>query len=360
MTEYTQLYPAISVRIKSANNDLYKYTYEIKSPDGKLYPLGFLDDHNKYPVEKTSNKSIEEYNWFSILEFIRTNNAVYCDNCKNTTKLIVIIEDCELFSNGLRTMYQENVQLVTRKEYAENVKAENTIVPDEDLESKDHVVKWYKRLWYSIVPKKQITHDSFFQKNRNFVPLCAVAVIVLALAIFIDKDPAPQTIDKDFAAKMVVQKKVIKHQVATEPDTNSYTISTKPTLLNPVIPVDTVITSADTVDTNTTIAVVDSRSPYQRMLDSLKGERMRADSLAEFLRKNRQIKIEFIAKIDDGYTKREVSTNIIVDSIRSADITNMSIAINDMASNMSREFERERSIKKGITNSDDINKFTLR
>lgn len=59
--------------------------------------------------------------------------------------------------------------------------------------------------------------------------------------------------------------------------------------------------------------------------------------MAKFLRETRKIQIEFSAKISDGYTSRSVGTTVIVDSIRSSDITNMSIAINDMANNMARK-----------------------
>lgn len=355
--DFKHIYPVISVTINQGDNIIYKYSYRITSPDGKVFPFGFFDKKEKqHPVEKLSNKTVEEYDWNFVLEQLRAKNAQYCDDCKNTTKMIVIVEDTEFFSNGLHSMFKENIQLVTRKEYDENTKQENDIV----IPPKPTLWKRFIK-WLHPGRNEQVTQNSFFYKNTNFLPLMVVGMLAIALAIFASRTPETPKLDPKFKANMVVT-----HSVTTI-DTNNVltnnTVSNVPIALNPVPLVkDTV--DVDTVKKDSSLIAIfnpiDNRSPYQKMLDSLKGEKMHADSLAKFLRETRKIQIEFSAKISDGYTSRSVGTTVIVDSIRSSDITNMSIAINDMANNMARERAREIQMNQPVKMRDGVQVFASR
>lgn len=357
MYDFKHVYPVISVTASECDSIIYKYCYKITNADGTIYPLGFYDPEEKqHPVEKLTNKNIEEFDWNIVLEQIRTTNSQYCDDCKNTTRMIVIVEGQEFFSNGMHSMFKNNIQLVTRKEYDENTKQENDIVIPPKPTCWERFVRW---LHPNI--NNQITSDSFFYKNRNFIPLVSVGMIVLALAIFVNKSPEPSKIDPNFAANIVVTKSV------TTIDTNN--VITANALSTTTIPLNPIQMVQDTIEADTskndssliaTFGPIDNRSPYQKMLDSLKGEKMHADSLAKFLRETRKIQIEFSAKISDGYTSRSVGTTVIVDSIRSSDITNMSIAINDMANNMARERAREIQMNQPVKMRDGVQVFASR
>lgn len=340
--KYRQLYPVIFVNMQDTDGVLYKYSYLITDFSKQQYPLGFLTDTE--PVSMLTNKNVEEYDWNLIRQRILANNSEYCSDCKDTTKMIVIV-DVPYFSNGLQHLIKDNIQLVTVKEYVTDTQSENEI--------NECTEKWYKKLYHKVFPEKQITKQGFFHKHGASVTSISLLLIfcIICYFLFVNNTNMPK-VESSFMNKMKVTHQVIKHD----------TTEIKDTIVHIAEEIDTTAAINDTteasivVDTLTTnIPIVfNSKSPYQRMLDSLKGERLRGDSLAKYLRETRMIQIEFTAKISDGYTSRSVSSQIIVDSIRTKDMMNMSIALNDMANNMARERAKEMNTFAPIKHADNV------
>lgn len=324
---------------KNHDDALYDFTYTVTGIDSytEVNILGFYDSAEKCQVTLMSNKNIFEYDWTTVISRIACGGRKeYLDLFKDD-KHIIIVSNAVPIDNGNFKLSHAfpgyTLQFVNTEVYEMSVKDENLVEYDDVKKKKQEAERdeaWKKR--YGKIPEDNRPSIVFEKELKASSPhswpdgLTAFALGVILIAGIALTASIVTWLGNNLFSEPVTPE--VQVSITKNPYTYAYawTYSDSISMYDPAEKA-----RADSIYAESLAQRADSIMESVRVRDSVVAE----------LPKEKKVQVELTAVIEDGITTRRVQTQVILDTIREADMRNLTHVITTMATNMAKDRQAE-------------------
>ena len=365
-------YKYLVIKVRAERNRpeaMYTWTYTVTGigPFEDINILGFYDDKKTAPVVLMSNKNIYEYDWTTVPSRIRSGIFKNYTDMFRDEKHIIIVSDAVSFDHGCinavsgrlesggfmlsHAFEGYTLQFINPAVYS-TVETENLInnPSSEDEKKKKRAEKldaeWKKR--YGKIPESERPTIAFVpeieekeKKHRfwNETKIAAVAMILVFAGVIAAAAVGSNMLGRFRAWIESRSEPVAMANVTTTVTKNPYTRAQAMAFAIDSMSVD----EDGLAGFGGGMSLADSiyAADLDRRADSVARAVIRRDSLVSTLPAEKKVQVELMAVIEDGVTTRRVQTAVVLDTIREADMRNLTRTITAMATNMAKDRQAE-------------------
>lgn len=337
-----QKYKYLTFKVQAERNKpdaMYAWTYTVTGIGSyeDINILGFYDEKKTCPIVLMSNKNIYEYDWTTVPSRIRIGDFKSYTDMFQDEKHIIIVSDAVPVDNGNFKLSHAfpgyTLQFINTEVYEMTVKDENLVEYDDAKKKKQETERdeaWKKRYGKipednrpSIVFEKELKTASGHSWPDGLTAFALGVVIIAGIAVTAS---LVTWISNNLFSEPVTPE--VQVSVTKNPYTHAYawTYSDSISVYDP----------AEKARTDSIYAA----SLAQRADSIMEAVRIK-DSIVAELPKEKKVQVELTAVIEDGITTRRVQTQVILDTIREADMRNLTHVITTMATNMAKDRQAE-------------------